>query len=330
MKLAYTILGKQQTALKHYAEQLGVKYAVASSCFGYQNPYKPYCGPWDYMYLREIKEDLLAYGMEWKVFEGVDFIDAAKLGGQERDEQIGHFCTLLENLSLLGVDTVCYNWMPVWGWYRTNVDIQLNGGSKVTGFRMSDLRDAPKYAVPVRADQLWSNLEYFLKRVVPVAEKYKVRLAIHPDDPPVKAIAGVDRILTNAEAMRAVTKLVPSKYNGITLCQGTFATMGEDIIKCIHSFAKDETLFFVHFRDIVGDAEDFHETYHNKGKTDMYMAMKTYYDVGFDGIMRPDHVPTMYGDSNDQPAYSSVGNLFATGYMLGLMEAVEKEKLKAR
>lgn len=73
---------------------------------------------------------------------------------------------------------MCYNWMPVWGWYRTNVDIQLNGGSKVTGFRMSDLRDAPKYAVPVRADQLWSNLEYFLKRVVPVAEKYKVQVEL--------------------------------------------------------------------------------------------------------------------------------------------------------
>lgn len=325
MKIAYHIGGAHHTPLKFYAKQLGIKYAVASPCRPDGNPYAPYTGAWDYMPMRKIKQELSDFGMEWKVLEGVDFIDAAKLGTEDRDLAIDHFCTMLENMSKLGVDTVCYNWMPVWSWFRSRTAIELEGGAVATGFKMSDVRDAPGANVTLSKDQLWTNLEYFLKKVVPVAEKTKVRLAVHPDDPPVDSIAGIDRIPISADAMRQVTKLVPSEYNGITFCQGTFATMGEDVEKCIEMFSKDKTLFFAHFRDVEGTAEDFHETFHYNGKTDMYRAMKKYYECGFDGLMRPDHVPTMYGDDNSYPAYGILGNLVATGYMMGLCEAIELE-----
>lgn len=323
MKIAYYIKGSYHTPLKHFAKQLGIQYGVGNTC-GISR-YAPYANGWDYMPLWELKKEFSDFGMELSVYEGVDFIDAAKLGTEDRDIAIDHFCTLLKNLSLLGVKTVCYDWMPVWGWFRTDTNVPLPGGATSSSFRMSEIENMPPCGITISKDQLWTNLEYFLKKVVPVAEKYKVQLAIHPDDPPVDCIGGVERILTSCEAMYQVTQLVPSEYNGITLCQGNFALMEEDIPTAIRRFAANKTLFFAHFRDIIGEKNDFQETYHHMGKTDMYEAMKTYYEVGFDGCMRPDHVPTMYGDNNDVPSYAINGNLLATGYMIGLMEAIEKE-----
>ena len=324
MKVSYYIGGSAHTALKHFAQQLGVGYAVANG-ESYQNNYAPYVKPWDYMLLREIKRDLSDFGMDWTVLEGVGFLDRAKLGLEGRDEDIAHFCTLLENMSKLGIRTVCYNWMPVWNWFRTRVNVKLAGDARVTGFVAADIAGAPDVGVRIGKDQLWSNLEYFLKKVVPVAEKCRVQLAVHPDDPPVDEIAGVERILTSAEAMRQVTRLVPSEMNGITLCQGTFAAMGEDVPSCIRAFGREGKLFFAHFRDIAGTRDNFHETFHHNGMTDMAEAMKAYYEVGYQGSMRPDHVPTLYGEESDMPAYAINGNLFATGYMFGLMEAIEKQ-----
>lgn len=325
MKIAYSINGPMHTPLKHFAQQLGIKYGVTSPYF-LKGPYKDYVGEWDYMVLRLLKQDLNDFGMEWNVLEGVDFIDGVKLGLASRDEEIEHFCTLLENMSRLGVKTVCYNWMPVWEWYRTRMNISIRGNATVTGFKMDDVKDVSGAAVSISKDQLWSNLEYFLKKVVPVAERCKVQLAIHPDDPPVDEIVGIQRILTSADAMWEVTQLVPSAYNGITLCQGTFSAMGEDVPESIRRFGKAGKLFFAHFRDVIGDKNDFQECFHFDGKSDMYECMKAYYDVDFQGVMRPDHVPTMYGDNNEMPSYGIKGNLVATGYMIGLMEAVEKER----
>lgn len=326
MKLAYYVSSEKHTPMKYYAQQLNIKYAVSSPCSGmYKDLYAPYAGPWDYMVMRRVRQDMNDFGMDWQVLEGVHFIDGARLGTESRDLEIEHFCTMLENMARLGVKTCCYNWMPVWSWYRTRNGIRLDGDATVTGFKLSDVEDAPSCGTVISKDRLWSNLEYFLKKVVPVAEKNKIRLAVHPDDPPVDCIAGVERILTSADAMREVTRLVPSEYNGITLCQGSFAAMGEDIEKSIETFSNDGTLFFAHFRDIEGTKEDFHEVFHHAGKTDMYRAMKKYYECGYDGLIRPDHVPTMYGDDNSLPAYGIYGNLVATGYMIGLMEAVEHE-----
>ncbi len=111
--------------------------------------------------------------------------------------------------------------------------------------------------------------------------------------------------------------------NGMTFCQGCFATMGENIPESIRHFGKKD--FFVHFRDVHGDRNCFHETFHDDGKTDMYEAMKAYYEIGFDGIARPDHVPTLIGEDNAKPSYGVLGNYFAVGYIKGLMEAAEKE-----
>ena len=119
--------------------------------------------------------------------------------------------------------------------------------------------------------------------------------------------------------------LVPSPVNGITLCQGNFTLMTDDLPSVIRHFGRQKKIFFVHFRDVEGTAEKFMETFHDAGKTDMAACMRAYRDIGYDGICRPDHVPTMEGDSNEEPGYSSIGRLFGFGYIIGLREAVYSE-----
>src|SRR5690606_32898407 len=139
-----------------------------------------------------------------------------------------------------------------------------------------------------------------------------------PDDPPISPIRGVARIIRNAAAMQKAIDLVPSEYSGVTLCQGTLATAGENIPEVINHFGKQGKIFFVHFRDVKGTPEKFQETFHDDGITDMYASMKAYHEIGFDGPIRVDHVPTMEGESNENPGYEGMGRLFALGYMKGL------------
>lgn len=278
--------------------------------------------PWTLEALTAVKEAYEKRGMKWRVLEGTPALDKAKLGIDGKDEEIENFITLMKNMSRIGVDVICYNWMPVINWARTDFERKGRGGALVTAFDYEAVKSLPLTEHgEVSAGRMWANLEYFLKAVVPEAEKYGIRLALHPDDPPVPAIRGIARIMTSADAFKRLIDLVPSPYNGLTLCQGTFATMGEDIPSVIRYFGKRNKIFFVHFRDIRGDKWNFEETFHDEGKTDMYEAMKTYYEVGFRGPMRPDHVPTVEGDSNEHPGYSELGTLFAIGYIKGLIAA---------
>ncbi|MEX1241944.1 MAG: mannonate dehydratase [Cyclobacteriaceae bacterium] len=282
--------------------------------------------PWTLEALTAVKDAYAQRGMQWKVLEGTPPLDKAKLGIAGRDEEIENFITLIRNMARINVNIICYNWMPVINWARTDFERKGRGEALVTAFSYESVKDLPVTEHgDVSPDTMWKNLEYFLKAVVPEAEKNGIKLALHPDDPPVPSIRGISRIMTSADAFRKLIELVPSPNNGLTLCQGTFATMGEDIPAVIKYFGKRRKIFFVHFRDIRGDKWNFEETFHDEGKTDMYRAMKTYYEVGFNGPMRPDHVPTVAGDNNDHPGYSELGTLFAIGYIKGLMEAAGKE-----
>ena len=282
--------------------------------------------PWTYKALSAVKAAYEKKGMEWIVLEGTPPLDKVKLGLDGRDEEIDHFITLMRNMQKIGLDTICYNWMPVISWARTDTERRGRGDSIVTAFDYEAVKDQPltEYG-EVTEEMMWKNMEYFLKAVVPEAEKNEIKLALHPDDPPIPHIRGIARIMRTADAFKKLIDLYPSPCNGLTLCQGTFATMGEDIPAVIKYFGERDKIFFVHFRDIRGNKWNFEETFHDEGITDMYQAMKLYYEVGFNGPMRPDHVPTVAGDNNDHPGYSELGTLFAIGYMKGLMEAVEKE-----
>jgi len=274
--------------------------------------------------LARIKADFTAAGL---TIAGVEShpvpAEKIKLGLPGRDEEIQNYCTALETLGNLGIPMVCYNFMAGLGWYRTNVAVPARGGALTSEF---DLRDAEKQGLTqwgvVSEERIWQNLEYFLKAVIPVAEKAKVNMALHPDDPPVSPLRGIGRILTSAANYRRVLNLVPSPVNGITFCQANFKLMGEDIEALAREWCRQKKIFFVHFRDVDGTREHFVETFHDNGPTDMVRMLEVYHESGFDGPMRPDHAPTMEGESNEHPGYAIMGKVFAFGYMKGIMDGL--------
>ncbi len=280
-------------------------------------------------------EDLLAMrrqveacGLTLSVIEGYQLSDRITLGLPGRDDDLARVCESITNMGRAGIRVYCYNFMAVFNWLRTSTDIVGRGGALVTRFDAGQLADVPgTYAGEITDAQMWSNFAYFLERVLPVAERAGVKLALHPDDPPMSPVRGLARIFRDMDAFRRVLDMADSPCNGITFCQGNFAAMpGVVIPDAIRYFGARKKIFFAHFRDIRGTVPLFEETFHDEGKTDMAEAIRAYHDVGYDGPVRPDHAPTMEGESNENPGYMVRGQIFAVGYMKGLIDSVRSER----
>ena len=278
---------------------------------------------WSLPALARLKRQCEEAGFTLDVIEDNPPMDKIRLGLPGREEQIDWFCDQLRAMGELGIPVLCYNWVAVYDWARTAVDIPARGDALVTGYDHAVMQESPAAVEAELAteERLWENFEYFLRRVVPVAEEAGVRLALHPDDPPITPVFGLARIMRSVDAFQRVIDLVPSECNGITMCQGNFTLMTDDLPGTIRHFGRQGKIFFVHFRDVRGVPEKFVETFHDDGQTDMFACMRAYADVGFEGVLRPDHVPTLYGEPNDKPGYETLGRLFAVGYVTGLRES---------
>ncbi len=317
VKLAWMIR-PDQTARMRLAAQMGLRFAIADV----KSELDKVSSEQYVSALINIRGQYEALGLKIAAIEShpVPF-EKILLGLPGRDEELDNYCAAVEAAGKAGIPIICYHFMAGIGWHRSNVRVRARGGALTSEF---DLRAAEQQGLTqwgeVSADQIWSNLDYFLKKVIPVAEKAGVKMALHPDDPPVPVFRGISRIMTNAAGFRRALSLVPSPANGITFCQANFKLMDEDIEALVREWGARK-IFFVHFRDVEGTPEHFVETFHDDGPTDMGRMLELYSAVGFDGPIRPDHAPTMEGESNEHPGYETLGKIFAFGYMKGLLAA---------
>lgn len=294
--------------------------------------------------LFEMRDRVESFGMKLATVEGYLPIENLKLGRDDGTE-LTQMRRLFDNMRQVGVKILCYNFMAGTDWVRTRLDVRDRAGAKVTAFRLAEVQQALSLNRPARndpsttqvtctqtpltatdvitAEALWRNVEHFLRELVPAAEDAGVTLCMHPDDPPLLELLGRARIMNSVENFERLVQLVPSPSNAICFCQGTFAAMGCDIPATIRRLGPH--IQYVHFRDVRGTPDDFVETFHDNGPTDMAAAMRAYRDIGFTGPMRPDHVPQLYGEDDGEPGYTMLGRLFAYGYMRGLMHATETE-----
>jgi mannonate dehydratase len=276
--------------------------------------------PWDYVPLASYRDQVEEAGLTLEVIEDNPPMDSIRLGRAGREEELEAVCALIRNMGALGIGVWCYNWMALFGWMRTSFQVPIRGGAFASGFELEKLSDAPAPAAGVvEAERLWGTLGWFLERVCPVAEEAGVTLAIHPDDPPLPVVRGVSRIMTSVSAFDRLLELSSSPANGITFCQGNFTLMTDDVPAAIRRYG--DRIAFAHFRDVRGTPERFVESFHDDGQTDMFACMRAYLDIGFRGVIRSDHVPTLLGDRADVAGYSHQARLHAIGYMTGLREA---------
>lgn len=243
-----------------------------------------------------------------------------------RDAQVEDFKRLIRLMAENEMKVLCYNWMPDEDWQRTSAEVIERGGAKVTEFNLADVgrnvTDADgRPSKPTPVAELWGNLERFLNDVLPVAEDAGIQLALHPDDPPLPSLLGQDRIIFSNAALRRAVDLVPSSVNGICYCVGSLHPAGEDLIGGIRSLA--DKIFFVHARNVRGTAAHFVETWHDNGAIHMPSVIRELQSIGYTGTIRPDHAPSMAGETNETPGYEMLGRLFAAGYLRGLMQAGE-------
>ena len=299
------------------AVQMGVKYAITKAA----PELSGLADPSDYAALKTVRDRFADAGLELYALEGDEFdMSRIKLGLPGRDGDIEKYQRMLTNMGRLGIKLLCYNFMAGVGWFRSRNDLKERGGALTSGFDITEIdNDVP---LKISAEQLWRNYEYFLKAVIPYAEDAGVKLGLHPDDPPIPALLGYSRILISADAYRKAMSLVDSPCHGITFCQATFRAMGEDVFALMREFGKK--IFFLHFRDIDGKRERFRETFHDNGPTDMTELLRAAEKYAPECLIRPDHTPTMAGESNEKFGYTMQGNIFAIGYLKGILETITK------
>lgn len=285
------------------------------------------------------KNKVAEAGLTLSVIEGGPPMDQIVLAKPGRDQQIAYFKECLINMGKAGIPVLCYSFMP-WSLRvaRTSYQTPIRGEALTSSFDFEkwddNLRTEDGETTP---EEMWENLNYFLKAVLPTAEQAGVKLALHPDDPPINPLRGLARIFSEPKSFDRLIDMAKSPSNGITMCQGTFAEMDADVPALIERFS--EHIYFAHFRDIRGDNKNFVEVFQDDGKTDMFEAMQAYYKTGYSGVIRPDHVPLLINEqghdtgdkaegyfSGKASGYTMQGRLFAVGYMRGLIEAVQKSE----
>jgi len=314
---------------------------------------------WPLDEIMELKKDIEANGLAFETVESVNVHEDIKLGIPSRDHYIENYIASLKNLGKAGVNVVCYNFMPVFDWTRTELAKTLYDGSTAMAYdyhliagkspqdmvkeiqsnsngfslpgwepeRLRELTHLFEQYSDIDEEKLMDNLGYFLKAVVPEAEKCGIRLALHPDDPPC-SVFGLPRIVKNEKNLDRIVKLIDSPSNALTICSGSLGSnSNNDIPKIIRRFGKMDRIGFAHIRNIqIHEPWVFNEVAHKSkfGSLDVYDMMRALYEVGYEGPIRPDHGRMIWGEVG-RPGYGLFDRALGANYLCGLWDAICRE-----
>lgn len=272
---------------------------------------------WTREAIHALKEEVEASGLHISGIESVNIHDAIKIGSPDREQYIDNYIETLKHLGEEDIHLVCYNFMPVFDWTRTELARVRPDGSTVLAYKQS----AVDALVP---EKMFANLKYFLERIMPVCNEYDIKMAIHPDDP-AWSVFGLPRIIINKENILRMMKMVDDPHNGVTFCSGSYGTnLENDLPDTIRSLKG--RIHFAHVRNLkFHSQQDFEEAAHlsSDGSFDMYEIMKALYDIGFDGPIRPDHGRMIWGEKA-MPGYGLYDRALGATYLNGLWEAIDK------
>lgn len=350
MILRWFPFGDDSVPLAYIRQIPGVE-GVASSL-----PKVPVGDVWPLETLRELKRQVNDAGLALEVIESVNIHEDIKKGLATRDQYIDQYIQTLGHLHEIGIKCLCYNFMPVLDWARSDLALKTQDGSFVMAYRHDEVVEmnpmkmasamaskARGYSLPgwekerlhqmqediafyqsISRETYWQNMKYFLDAVIPYAEQYDIRMAIHPDDPP-WPLFNLPKVITCAENIRTFLQLNTSPYNGLTLCSGSLgAEASNDIPSMVREFGAQGRIYFAHVRNLKRHTEkDFDECAHLSACGDLNLCdiMRAYRDIGFEGYMRPDHGRMIWGEQA-RPGYGLYDRALGAVYLLGLWEAL--------
>lgn len=344
MKMTFRWYGDSDPVKLEYIRQIPGMYGIVSAIYDV-----PVGEVWPVEKIRALKGKVEANGLAFEVIESVPVHEDIKLGKPSRGRLIANYNQTLRNLAICGLKVVCYNFMPVFDWTRTTLDRELPDGSNSLSFDaevVAQIDPSKGISLPgwdasytndqlrgllneystVGEAQLWENLEYFLKAVIPVAASAGIKMAIHPDDPP-RPIFGLPRIVKNRSDLLRIVNTVDDPCNGLTLCSGSLgADLANDVVPLVREFAGKNRIPFAHLRNVKVDADgSFYETAHRSdaGSLDMAAIIRAYCEAGFEGYARPDHGRMIWGETG-KPGYGLYDRALGAVYLNGLWEATAK------
>jgi mannonate dehydratase len=344
MKMSFRWYGESDPVSLQYIRQIPGMTHIVSAIYD-----EPVGEVWPVEKIQALKSTIEAAGLRFEVVESVPVHEDIKLGKPSRERLIANYQQTLRNLGAAGIKVVCYNFMPVFDWTRTELAKVLEDGSTCLAFSTKEVEEidaSQGIALPgwdssyqpgelqallakyreVDAEKLWAHLEYFLKAIIPVAEEAGVKMAIHPDDPP-RPIFGLPRIVKDRDDLARILAIADTPANGLTLCSGSLGAGPQNNVEAlVREFGGRGRIHFAHIRNVkITPDGDFEETAHRSdcGSLDIAAIVKAYHDVGFEGYFRPDHGRMIWGETG-KPGYGLYDRALGAVYINGLWEAVAK------
>ena len=346
MEMTFRWYGKDDPVKIEYIKQIPGMKGIVTAIYDI-----PVGEVWPLERILELKKEIESHGLKLSVIESVPVHEDIKLGLPTRDKYIANYIQTIRNLAEAGVDTICYNFMPVFDWTRSDLNYKLEDGSTCliydeeqvkkmdpalgelelpgwdTSYGEGGLKALLEQYKDIDEEALWNNLNYFIQQIMKVADEVRMKMAIHPDDPP-WGIFGLPRIITNFENLKRFIDLYDSPYHGVTLCTGSLGcTKVNDMVEIVNYFGKERNrIHFAHLRNVkITGESSFNEVAHlsEAGSLDFYEIVKAYCDYDFQGPYRPDHGRMIWGETG-RPGYGLYDRALGAVYINGLIEAIKK------